>query len=898
MKIKRIISRLLYLQLLLVAFILVLAAAGMGFLQTRTGKRILANRLSEILENELGPGSLIRNINGFIPFDIKADVIKFCDRRGMWLQINNFSIRISPAQIFQLKLRIDELSADQIFLNRFPVGETGIASVVNERQSEESNFPDGFPDLELSRLFIRELILGEELAGDRTSLKLNGAAKLTPGDEMNAFLKLTGLESPAFFASIDGSSSHDLDRFKLVLNLSDGARGFIPRMLGLPEVGPIKLQLKGEGPLDLIHTDLNLEVEKVGTIQGGIDLNFKNPGGEGDLAITINELDYLSQLFKVPLSGSFQSTLSLNRENGAQNLSLQTQTNDFTFDFFTISGMNISISLQDIFVSPSGDLLLSLHDFKYAEKEDGRSAGSQDINLQATFSGPANQPRVDFNLQAKGITYPTIPADNPGPVGFSIKAQIENNRIQAEAKLSGLEDVILYGDASGPAKLTLSPLSFSLPTDEKLEGTVRAGIDLNLLTKLAEISRQSLTGKFTADISSTGSIRKPEYSGKIKIENGEYQNLDLGTVLTELQMAMEINNSGGVIKQFTARGPRGGKLLLDGTIDISPDEYFPFSLALTLSSMELANTDEYWASISGKTTLSGNINAMEIMGRINIDNAGFRIPKSSSPSVVGIPVIEINKPGLPGPVRPSTPSTFLKNIDLDVTIKAEDQISVSGRGLSSSWGADISVMGTANAPVIKGGLKLSKGYFMFLGKRLDLINCSISFAGGVPPTLQMNINAQATSGGILINLQVVGSPDNPKLILTSQPSLPPDEILARLLFGASKASLTPMEGARIAYGLQVLQGGSDIFDYLTGWTSFLGAPQLNITQYANDPNVTAVSARWDLVEDVSVENQKSLTGSGDLVIFYLDLSRQFQVMTITGVSGAGDGARVRWHYDF
>jgi len=894
MKLRRFFYRFFRVIGMIILALFLLIGVGFGLLQTRAAKRLVARELTELLGKELGPGSSISKISGFIPFNIKVGNINLCDQQGNWLRIENFSFRFSSSQLFLLKVRIDELSAGLLELKRFPESK----ATPSTKKENGGGLPDNLPKLELTRLSIPKLILGKAVTGERTILNLDGSINFNPGTESLASLKITGREAPVFSASLEGRASGDLKELNLKIGVSDETGGIISRMLDLPGAGPISLRIDGEGPIDRLHTDLDVEIKKIGSIQGLMDLNIPRMAADGEVNLTIANLDSLSHLTEDPIAGNFHASIRLNQENDIQNGSIQADISNLNTGYIEAGKTEVSIKLKDIYNSPSGDISLSLNDLKYTSEEESSAAEAETAAISIIFTGPPDNPIVTLNLQVKDITSPSFPLNNPDPLALSFDAHLKDNRIRSKVELSGRSDARLQGHASSVAKFTLDPFSFDLPSDGDIEGKLTAQIDLTLLADLGELSRQSLTGILSMDFSTGGTIQKPEYQGRLQIENGEYQNLDLGTVLTDLQVDVEIAHSGVVIKQFAANDPHTGKLAIEGNIALTPDKNYPFSSSLSLSSMEFVNTDNYWATVSGKITVSGNTDGMDVNGGIDVDRAGFRIPKSSTPSVEGIPVIEINKPGDPKVVEPSTPSPFLKNINLDLTIKGTDQISVSGRGLSSTWGADLTIGGTANAPIITGGLKLSDGYFLFLGKRLELANCSISLAGGIPITPQININAQATSGGILINLQIVGAPESPKLILTSQPSHPPDEILARLLFGADKASLTAVEGARIAYGLQVLQGGNDVIDYLTGWTSFLGGPQLNITQYANDPNVTAVSALWELSDDISVENQKSLAGSGDLVIFYLDITRWIQLMTIAGVSGAGDGARVRWHYDF
>ncbi len=603
---------------------------------------------------------------------------------------------------------------------------------------------------------------------------------------------------------------------------------------------------------------LGREAEGMGRFQGTLSLDLPAREAEGELRFELNDLGSLPPLSSSGVSGSVRATVRLTREDGAQNVFLQAESAALAVPHLQAASAKVSVKLKDVMNSPAGEVTLA----------------------------------VD------GVTSPDLPGDIPSPAAFSLKADLRDNRLDSRAEFSGWPGSRLRYSAVIPLELTLAPPSFSLPLDGGIEGEASLRFDLGLLASLEALSRQSLTGNLAVDFTAGGTIRRPAFSGRLRIADGKYQNLDLGTVLAGLEVEAEADRSRLVVKRFSAAGPGEGKLSLSGRMDFSPERNYPFSLSLLLSALDLVNTDEYRAAASGKIDFAGDLEKMKLAGRIEVDRAGFRIPRNVPPEAREISVVEINKPGGEEVSPPRGPSPFLEKIALDLVFNAEDRIAVSGRGLNSTWGVDLSLGGTAASPRITGGLKLAGGYFIFLGKRLELKNCSISLDGGVPITPQLNINAETNSGGALIILQIIGAPDNPQLKLTSQPSYPPDEILARLLFGASRDSLTAVEGVRIAYGLQVLQGGDDIFDSLTEWTSFLGGPQLDITQFENDPNVSALSARWDFGEDVAVENQKSLTGAGDVVILYLDLTRWLQLMAEAGLGGAGDGARLRWHSDF
>src|SRR5258706_8435020 len=66
--------------------------------------------------------------------------------------------------------------------------------------------------------------------------------------------------------------------------------------------------------------------------------------------------------------------------------------------------------------------------------------------------------------------------------------------------------------------------------------------------------------------------------------------------------------------------------------------------------------------------------------------------------------------------------------------------------------------------------------------------------------------AETTQAEYTIKLQISGVADAPRFEFSSSPSLPQDDIMARLLFGVPGAQLTALQYAQIAAALATLSG--------------------------------------------------------------------------------------------
>src|SRR3546814_1218058 len=68
--------------------------------------------------------------------------------------------------------------------------------------------------------------------------------------------------------------------------------------------------------------------------------------------------------------------------------------------------------------------------------------------------------------------------------------------------------------------------------------------------------------------------------------------------------------------------------------------------------------------------------------------------------------------------------------NLDIAVRADNQIFVSGMGMESEWSADLRITGTTADPRITGSLDLLRGTYGFAGRRFTLDEGEIDFTGG------------------------------------------------------------------------------------------------------------------------------------------------------------------------
>ena len=127
-------------------------------------------------------------------------------------------------------------------------------------------------------------------------------------------------------------------------------------------------------------------------------------------------------------------------------------------------------------------------------------------------------------------------------------------------------------------------------------------------------------------------------------------------------------------------------------------------------------------------------------------------------------------------------------------------------GLDSEWGADILLRGTTDAPRIGGRAEVVRGAYSFAGTRFELTRGIISFDESVPVDPRLDITAETSVTGLTVRVRVTGNAQEPQIDFSSTPSLPEEEILARLLFGGSITTLSATDALQLGAAVALARG--------------------------------------------------------------------------------------------
>jgi translocation and assembly module TamB len=348
-----------------------------------------------------------------------------------------------------------------------------------------------------------------------------------------------------------------------------------------------------------------------------------------------------------------------------------------------------------------------------------------------------------------------------------------------------------------------------------------------------------------------------------------------------------------VLEQFSATDGGAGALRGSGRVGLDPTADFPFELRVELEEARLVRRDDVDATLSGGLELSGDLAATSLAGKLTVMRAEARIPDQVGPSVAVIPVEEI---GVDGRVRPGEAAGGEPlALSLDLSVDLPGRVFLRGRGLESEWQGNLQVTGTADEPRLSGTLEVRRGYVDFLDQRFELRQGVISFTGATPPDPTVNIEAVAEKSDLTAIVRIEGPARQPTITLASEPPLPEDEVLSRLLFERDASQITPAQAAQLALALNRLRGGGGL-DVLGKLRNLLGVDTLDVSAGAA-PGESAVRAGKYLNDDVYIELERGMAEQSGRARVEVEILPNVSIEADTG-QDAQSGVGIKWRYDY
>ncbi|WP_181409929.1 translocation/assembly module TamB domain-containing protein [Martelella alba] len=414
-------------------------------------------------------------------------------------------------------------------------------------------------------------------------------------------------------------------------------------------------------------------------------------------------------------------------------------------------------------------------------------------------------------------------------------------------------------------------LASGIPLDLQVNGTV----PMSSVAGVAASSGFSVSGKSDINVKIGGTATQPAVSGAIEVAIPSFTDIRRNLSMNNLNGRVTFSGSTATIENLKGNFSGGGSITIGGTLGLTGA--FPADISVTFDNAVVNDNTLVAATIDGSLAIKGPVMQSPVLtGHITIPRAAITIPDRLPSSISEINIVHQDASAAilaqAREIAPAEPGGAQTDIGLNIVVDAPRAIFIRGRGIDAELGGRVTIAGTAQNPLVSGSFNLVRGRLTVLTRRLDFdSSSSLTFGGSLIPII--NLQATTSVSSTTITIQITGLASDPKIELTSSPSLPQDEILSELIFARDSSSLSPLQIAQLADAVAQLTGGThhSLFETLR---SGLGIDNLDLT--TDSEGNTAVSVGKYLNDNTYIEIEQS-RDTGTKASVNIDIGRNFTV---------------------
>ncbi|MFL6776990.1 MAG: translocation/assembly module TamB domain-containing protein [Sphingomicrobium sp.] len=442
----------------------------------------------------------------------------------------------------------------------------------------------------------------------------------------------------------------------------------------------------------------------------------------------------------------------------------------------------------------------------------GSATGRVDYAWKSNRSG-----RLD--LKVRGLSRAGLVLASK-PIDVGIAAIVNGN--QAGLRAVAASDGGIVGRAQARfAPLGGGPLVAEL-MNAPLFAQLRYSGPADTLWRLTGSEVIDMSGPLAVGADIRGRLADPEIRGSLKTANGRIESQVTGMVIDHVVSQASFSGPQLIFSQITGQTTGGGTVSGNGNVTFAGGKAL-MNLSFSASQALLLNRDDVAARVTGPIQLRSDARGGIISGDLRLNKGRFQLGRASTASAV--PQLNVRETGLDEEdvIEPAQLHPWKLNLKL-----AGSDLQVTGLGINSRWTTNLQIGGLADAPRFAGRADLVQGNYDFAGRIFRLDRGVIRFRNESPVDPLLDIHAEAAVQSLSATVTVGGTGLKPEITFASNPPMPQDELLSRILFGTSITNLSAPEALQLASAVAALQSGSGSLDPINALRKAVGLDRLRI----------------------------------------------------------------------
>ncbi|MEM6905863.1 MAG: translocation/assembly module TamB domain-containing protein, partial [Pseudomonadota bacterium] len=299
----------------------------------------------------------------------------------------------------------------------------------------------------------------------------------------------------------------------------------------------------------------------------------------------------------------------------------------------------------------SGDLRLTGLDASLAKRFADAPILAGTISAVADFD---TRRRADIDLAAEGLRFENVEA--AGEMALTTRATWDGRRANASGALEGGFGQPLRFEAELPLRPGLVP---QVPSSGPLAARLTWQGAIGELFALVPAPGHFLTGQADVDLSVAGDISDPQLGGTFSLSDGGYQNLDLGTILTDLALETRAEPGGALGFDLSARDGGEGRVETRGQVALDGSG---LTVNTTIDGAVLMRRDDVTARVDGQIGVDGPFDALAVDGDITLETVEVRLVANPTADIADLGEVLIK--GQPEPEPETGDSSVSLRLDI------------------------------------------------------------------------------------------------------------------------------------------------------------------------------------------------------------------------------------------
>lgn len=528
------------------------------------------------------------------------------------------------------------------------------------------------------------------------------------------------------------------------------------------------------------------------------------------------------------------------------------------------------------------------------------------LQVKARATGAMASPQVEASYSAAGVRIRRPDTALVPALSLQGSASLLGQRATVDARVT----------AGGNTNLTMKG-SGTLPrggatVDARI--AVGGSIDIAPFAPLLGNDIRNVSGRLRPNLTVSVSGTQITGTGAIDFDGGALALPEAGLKLSGGQGRLVLQGDALQVQSLTFSAGTGtvtgsGSIRLDATQGLVLDLGLATQRALLVSRPDMVATISSTLRITGATT-----SGIDVAGPVTIDRAEISVGGGQTASFPTLEVTEINRPGAAPaaarsaprrapPKAPPPPDATPIRLALDV--RAPQAIFVRGRGLDAEMSGQLTVTGSPSAPAVIGGFTMRRGTFSLGSRRLTFSKGIVTLDNLNTIDPRLDFLATTTANSATIGVAITGTSREPRIEITSTPSMPPDEAMALLIFGKPASQLGASELLQVAQALAELAGQSPGDSVLSRLRKGLGLDQLSIgssSARTGEPsgagaNGVSLEAGRYVAPGVYVGARQGAAGNSSRGVVQLDVFDNIKIEGDIGANSTGRiGVKAEWDY--